>query len=223
MFPRLQTRFSVLPPVPSATPVYKGSNTTTVNETTSTFTGVDIGVAHPRRIVILAAYLGVAATSSATINGVPCVRMQHSANHEAAIFYARAPDGVTASIEITAVGSLRKAFGTYVAYPRSDIPLMWSAASATGTTDASSGKVRSQAGGFIVYVGDQNIVLGTFITTYSPETVTEDVDAQLEGISSYTWGQISSVSISSDPAKNVNLAASTSGTKRIVGASWGPA
>lgn len=212
---------STLPPVPSATVVYKGTQTTTTNETTTTWTGIDIGTPHPKRIVILAVYIGVGTSASATVNGISSYHRTQVTTHEFAIFAHQVPCGTTADIAVTAAASTRKAAAVYVAYPRNHMVLDDGTDTANSATDAVISNVKVQAGGFLIYAGGQNATLGTFTTTWTgPDAVTEDVDAQLESAASYTMGRIDTT-VSSDQ-DDLTLAESVSGTKRLVCASWGP-
>jgi hypothetical protein len=215
-------RLTQWPKAPLLTPSYQGTQTTTTDETTTTFSGIDIGLPHPDRLVILAVYHGVAASCTATVNGIPSFFRAQNTAHEVSLHAVRVPNGTTGAIAISATGSLRKACAIYIAYPARHAPWDSGTATATTTTDANVANQKLLAGGFAIYVGAQHAVLGTFTTTWNENgTVTEDVDAQLEAAASYTMGRIATVTISSDNG-DVNLAESTSGTKRLAVATWGP-
>jgi hypothetical protein len=210
-----------LPPVPSTTPVYMGTSTTTTDEATSTFTGVNIGTPHPRRMVILANYHGVAAAHSSTVNGQGFCEAQGLGSQEFSMAAFRIPDGDTATIVITATASLRKAVSVFVIYPERHLSLDRASATANTTTDANAPDIKCQSGGSIIYSGGQHATLGTFTTTWNgSDAVTESVDAQLEAAGSYTAGFIP-ITTSAD-LNDVNMAESTSGTKRLVVMSHGP-
>lgn len=222
-----------IPRVPALDPIYKGTLTTTTNETTTTWTGVDIGTPHPRRVVVLACYHGVAAAVTGRVNGVDnFVRVQNTA-HEVGILIFPCPHGWTASVEVSATSSLRKAVSVYVLYPRSFLPVDSGTATANTTSDAtvSNMQARMMWGGISntkagdvascgIYVGAQHATLGTFTTTWVPNpagaqaTVTEDVDAQLEAAGSYTMGRITKFMVGSE-LSDLTLAESVSGTKRL--------
>ena len=111
-------------PVPSLTPIYKTTLTTTTNETTTEWTGVDIGTPHPKRIVILATYHGIAAAATCTVAGFPLNSVQQNSAHEFSIMSVHVPTSeTTATITVSATGSIRKAVAIYVAYPRIIFPL----------------------------------------------------------------------------------------------------
>lgn len=212
------------PPVPSATPVYKTTLTTTTNENTTTWTGQDIGTPHRRRVVILAGYHGVAAAATGTVNGNAFAYRAQNTTHEWAIMVFEAPVGTTADITVTATSSIRKAISVYVAYPRTWMPRQVGNVSAATTTDATVSGFASIHGGFVIYAGGQHATLGTFTTTWtgtaSGDVLTEDVDAQLEAAASYTAGWVDIRS--SSASRSLTLAESTSGTKRLVLASFEP-
>lgn len=210
-----------LPKVPSTIPIYKTSVTTTTDETTSTFAGIDIGVAHPKRIVIACVYHGVVGGPTATCNGIPGYRISN-AGHEGAVFVFLVPTGTTATITVTMTGSLRKAVSVYIAYPYDPLPLDSGTSSATTTTAAAVNSFKVQKNGFFIYNGVVDAGLVTFSTTWGGgDTPTENVDAQLEAVGSYTAGLCLNT-VSSD-ASNFTMSASVSSTKRLVAASWRPA
>lgn len=206
-----------LPPVPSTVPIFKTTVTTTTDENTSTFTDVDIGVPHPLRLVILAVYQGQTNQPSSTVNGIPHQTRIHSS--EFGILSQCVPTGQTATITVTAASSVRKAVSVYVAYPRNHIPLDFAIGSAAAGSSATAADVKAQAGGFLIYSGGQNATLSTFTVTWNGvDGTSEQVDAQLEGVASYTSGLINFTQ--SSDGDDLSLAASTSGLKRIAAASW---
>lgn len=215
-------RASNPPPAPVAAPTYVSTQTTTTDQTTTTWTGLSIGVPHPRRIVIAAGYHGVAAAATAQCNGSDHYYRSQNTAHEFSLFAFFAPVGLTADISVSATGSLRKAFSIYYAYPANPLPVDDGQATANTTTNATIANLALRAGGFLVYAGGQHATLGTFTTTFPGQTVTEDVDAQLETAASYTTGRIVTASVSSD-AVTLDMAEATSGTKRLTAATWGPA
>lgn len=210
-----------LPPVPSLTPIYKGVSTTVTNEDTSTFSSIDIGVGHPKRVVIVAAYHGVAAACTVTLAGKPAYYREQNTAHEFSLHAFQVPDGVLAEIAVSATSSIRKAVAVYVAYPRNHLPLDGGTATANVGTNANVANLKVQAGGFLIYVGGQHATLGTFATTWNGvDAVTEDADAQLESAASYTMGRV--VVTESTDLSDLDLAESVSGTKRLVATTWGP-
>jgi hypothetical protein len=201
-----------LPPVPSKTVLYKGALTTTTDENTTTWSNVDIGVPHPKRIVVLAAFLGVSANPTCTVANRSFyfgVRQ-----NEFTVLAFLAPCCALADIVLTAASSIRKAVGVYVFYPDNHIQLDSGAVSAATTTDANLADLQVQKNGVLIYCGGQLATLGTFTTTWNgTDAVVEDADAQLESASSYTFGHIN---ITVDTAlSDLNMAESTSGTKRL--------
>jgi hypothetical protein len=211
-----------LPPVPSLVPIYKGTSTTTTNETTSTWTGIDIGVAHPKRIIILSVFHGVADAATATVNGIDhCHRTQDTA-HNISIFAIQVPSDTIGIVTVSAVSSVRKAVSVYVAYPENHLPMDFGTDAATLANDAVVADQKAQVDGFLIYAGAQLGTLGAFGTTWGgTESVTEDVDAQLEATSSYTMGNIQRFTVSSD-LNDVTLAETVSGAKRLAVTTWGP-
>jgi hypothetical protein len=219
---RAQTIAMVLtvPPVPSTAPIYKGTSTTTTDETDTTFSGLDIGTPHPYRLVVLGCYHGSTSAPTATINGTAANRI-YATGHECAMFWLRVPTGLTATVVVSATSSLRKAIGLYVAYPRYPLPIDFGTATANTTSDATVTNVQVQAGGFVVMAGGQHATLGAFTTTFGAQSVTEDVDAQLEAAASYSFTSVANVGTSESTA-TARLAETVSGTKRFAVASWGP-
>ena len=216
-----------IPLAPFAGVSYSTTVTTVTNENTSTFSAIDIGTPHKKRIIILAIYQGVNANvTSATVNDIEAFFKLNI--NEFSIAAVNVPDnasvsGGLATITVTAASSLRKAVSVYIAYPDNPIPLDFVTVTANTTTDANAANVKTQAGGFLVYSGGQNATLGTFTTTWNGQgsnSVVENVDAQLEATGSYTAGFINITT--SDDLGDVNMAESVSGTKRLAVASWGP-
>jgi hypothetical protein len=210
-----------IPPVPSRVCEYKGTLTTTTNEDTTTWTDVDIGTPHPKRVVVLMAYAGAAAaTSTGSINGIPLTA--EGASSVFVVGSALVPNGTTATLVLTTASSLRKAVSVYVLYPENHARIDRLTDTASGTTDAVLPNLDVVAGGTLIYAGGQNAVLGTFTTTWSgTDAVTEDVDAQLEGVASYTMGHISPISVSSNE-DDLTLAESASGAKAFIAITYGP-
>ena len=210
-----------LPPVPSRVALYKTTLTTTTNEDTTTWTGVDIGVPHPKRLIVLAAMGGANAAVTGTVNGYPAGAVFQGATTAWALLVFPVPVDTTATITVTTSGSARKTVGVYVLYPQNHIPLDWGSDSANTTTDANIANLQVQAGGCLIYAGGQVATLGTFTTTWNGvDAVTEDIDAQIEAFGSYTSGRIAVTESSS--ASDLNMAESVSGAKRLVAATWGP-
>lgn len=228
MLSRALSSALAMPAVPSRAVIYKTTLTTTTDESNSTFSSVDIGVPHPRRIIILAIFKGVATTASAWLHSSANVTKFHRAadngSHEVAIYFLPwAGNSTVETIVVGATSSLRKAVGVYIAYPYDPLPIDSGTATANTTSDATVTNMATAGGGFAIYAGCQQSTLGTFTTTWNgagAEAVTEDVDAQLESASSYTFGHIDIVQ--ADAQGDVTLAESTSGTKRLAVATWGP-
>jgi hypothetical protein len=209
-----------LPPVPSLVPIYKSTQLTNTNETTTTFAGVDIGTPHPKRLVILASFHGIAAAASGTIAGYNCHVDQQNTAHEVSIMSALVPHGTTATITVSATGSVRKAVSVYVAYPEVRERVSGGSDSAATTVDAVV-TLKAVKGGFVVYAGAQAAVLGAFTTLWSgADAVTENVDAQQEAVSSYTMGLVP-ITISSDTT-TLTLQETVSGTKRLAAVAFRP-
>lgn len=213
-----------LPKVPSLTcDLQNPLQTTATNEDTTTWTTTPIGTPHKKRMVICAVYKGVNAVGTCRINGVMATPYQQ---FEWGIFAANIPNGEgNAEFVITATTSLRKALRVYIFYPNNHMALDSGQASATTTNDAIVADMKVQAGGCLVYCGGQHATAGTppqWATTWSgTDAPTEDDDAALEGAATFTNGRISQITISSD-LDDLTMAESTSGTKRLNVATWGP-
>lgn len=213
---------SNLPPVPSAFPIYKSTQTTTTNEDTTTWTDLDIGVPHPKRLVIIAFYGGVANFTSASVNGIPCFIAVKNNAHECGILGCQVPNGTLGNLVLTCATSLRKAASIYVAYPNNWMPIDTGSDSATFLNDAVVLDIQANSGGFLIYAGCQHTATGNFTTTWSgTPPVVEDVDAQLEAAATYTMGHIN-ITGASTSANDLTMAESVTGTKRLAVASWGP-
>lgn len=209
-----------LPAVPSRTVQYMGSQTTTTDETTTTWTGQSISTPHPKRIVVITCYAGATGGADITVNGINAYHSTRSASQDFEIQAFQVPNDTTATITAVRPSSLRKAIGVYVCYPDSHAVVDFGVATATTTTDATVSNLKLIQEGCLIYCGGQTATLGTFTTTWNgSESVTEDADAQIE-VASYTWGRITGT-VSSD-LNDLTLAESTSGTKRLVVVTFGP-
>lgn len=212
--PALRTVLKKLPAVPFVGCQYKTTVTSTTDQTTTNFTGVDIGIQHPNRVVIVAAFLGVAVIGTVVVHGVG--QNINSRQNETQITIHEVPTGKTCTITITAPGSIRKAASIYIAYPAQVASILaFGTASANTTSNAIISAKKFIKNGFMVYAGAQVATLGTFTTTWDgTDAVVEDVDAQLESASSYTAGHINFTEASND-LHSLTMAASTSGTKTL--------
>lgn len=198
---------------------FKTTLTQTVDETTTTWNSVDIGAEHPNRIIILAMFLGVSVNATSQVHGVGNNTRSRSA--EAQVNTHKVPTGTSVTITVSAVGSLRKAVGVYVAYPK-DITRNPGSGSGNTNTPATNTPIIAIKNGFLVYAGSQVITLGTFTTTSNgTDAVTEDVDAQIESASSYTFGHINFTESHSN--RTLTLTQSTSGTKQLASITMGEA
>jgi hypothetical protein len=188
---------------------------TTVDETTTTFTGVDIGLPHPDRVVVAAIFKGGTNNASGTLNGVDGWRINNTAAHEWDILTFKYPfPDITATLVVNVTSSIRKAVSIYVAYPGDPIETDSGSATANTTTNANIANLEVWNGGCLIYCGGQAATLGTFTTTWTgPDAVVEDVDSQLETAASYTAGHINITRSSTQD--DLDLAESTSGTKRL--------
>jgi hypothetical protein len=210
-----------VPPAPFTGCVYKSTQTTTTDETTTTWTGVDIGAPHPDRIVVLGIFLGIDAAMTVTVNGyAECLQRRQNSF---AMSYHRIPTGTTATIVVSATGSARKAVSVFVAYPGNPVPLDVGADTRTGTTNATIANLKTQVGGCLIYEGGQLAVsTGNFTTTWvsGTDAVTEDIDTTFESASCYTAGHINLTV--SESAATLNMGESVSGSKQLVAMSFGP-
>ncbi len=239
----LATSLATLPagpyPLSSSNP-YLGTQTTTTDETTSTFTGVDIGLPHPLRVIVLAVYHGVAAACTATVAGIDAYFREQNTAHEFSVHAMQVPNGVTADITVSAVGSARKAVSVFAIYPRSHVPVDSGTATANTTTNATVSDLQtigaaysysgntfvSVLGAQLIFSGGQNATLGAFTTTFTGGmlVVAESVDAQLEGVASYTagYGRTNGGFDAASSSGDVTLAETVSGTKRLVAVIFQP-
>lgn len=198
-------------------PVYSTTLTTTTDETTTTWTGVDIGPEHPKRIVILAMHQGVAASATGIVNGSNFFFRSQNGAHEFALLAFFAPVRTLADISVSATGSIRKEVSVYYAYPRSHMPVGYGNATANTATNATISPLYISGGGFLVYAGGQHATLGAFTVTKTNVTIDEDVDAQYESASSFTSG---SGLASQLGVADLVLAETVSGTKRVTAGCW---
>jgi hypothetical protein len=214
----LQRYQSVLavPPVPFRGAQFVAVQTTTTNETTTTFTGYNIGTPHPFRVVCVCAYVAVDAAITVRINGT----LAHAVRqNELQMAWLCVPQGTTADVEVSSVGSLRKSVAVYILYPTGHMPLSKVTQTQGATTDITFTNLHVSGGGCVIYCISQ-AVLGTFTATWGGiDAVVEDSDAQLEASSSVMFGHINITQSSN--TNTLTLAESTSGNKRGARVIWG--
>jgi hypothetical protein len=134
-----------LPAAPFSGCQYQTTVTTTADENSSTFTGVNIGTPHPKRLIILGIFQGVAAdVTVASVNGIDfCFKNRFN---EWCIAACLVPNGTLGDIVVTAASSVRKAVSVWVGYPSNPIPLDFGSATANTTSDANVADQKVQAG-----------------------------------------------------------------------------
>src|SRR4051812_42067161 len=115
--PALRTVLKKLPKPPFVGCQYKTTLTDTANATLSTWSSVDIGVEHPNRVIIIAAFVGVSAVATSVVHGVDYSQRARLAEDQ--ITSHLVPTGKSVTITVSAAGSIRKAVSVYVAYPAS--------------------------------------------------------------------------------------------------------
>ncbi len=210
-----------LRPVPSLVPIYMSTQTTTTDETATSWADIDIGVPHPKRAVILAAYVGVAgAALNMTVNGHQIRDAAITSAFQVGVIPV--PDGATATITLSYPSSLRKAVSVYVYYPAKPFALSSGVDTAAATTNGNVPSLHAQAGGCLIYAGGQNATAGsTWTTTWGgAESVVEDVDAASEATGSYTTGHIV---FTGSSVNALDMAETVSGSKQLAAATFGPA
>lgn len=213
---------ATLPPVPVKTVTYKTTLTTTTDETTTTWTSVDIGTPHPKRVVILAVIAGTSGTpTSVTVNGI--TQYHRTSQTNVILTCYQVPNGTTADIVVSLSGSLRKAVGVYVFYPEQNLVMGFGGQTASAGSAATVANIRCQAGGALFYAVQQSATSGSFTTTWNGaggETLVEDVDAVLESADTYTWGHVDITR--SDTQGDVSASPGVNGSKSIVAITLGP-
>jgi len=209
------------PPVPSRSPVYKTTLTTTTNETTTTWTGAEIGTEHPLRIIILGIYGGVSAAITATVNDIP--PFYSLRNGQSAVLAFQVVSGITATIVVSATASERKAVHVYVAYPHSHTPLDSASGSASTTNPVALTDVKTIAGGFAIVAGRANGgSTGAVSCTWSGNgTITEDYDSVMEATATPGAYRVHTITESGDSGDG-SFTCTGSNTKNAVMVSWGP-
>lgn len=213
-------------PVPSLVPIFKGIQSSTADVAASNsydFLGVDIGTAHPKRIVIVGSINPSGLTSNPTVNGVAITNRESDGSADGFnIGSIAVPTGTTADISVPiALGTaLRCVVAVWIAYPASATPIGNDDGTATGTTNATADNVSIVPGGFLVAWGGQQSTVGSFTGSWSgADTPSEEVDATIEAATSYAaWTMPTTEALATG---DFTLAASASGIKKILAVSWG--
>jgi hypothetical protein len=216
-----------LPPVPSLTPIYKATQTTTTDETATTFTFSDIGTQHPKRVLVIGYMAGVGAVASTvTCNGMTPVGWEDNTNgtRYSDMYVFKVPTGDTAAITASTVGSLRKAVHLWVFYPNKPHPVSVQQANAAANVAMVASALTVQAGGALFYVAASVTSSSiTWTTTWAgTESVVEDADAILESGSSYSAGHINILASStSDLTMTGTLTTAKQGSALVLGPAYG--
>lgn len=215
-------------PVPSAVPIYKTTLTSTSNVASGssyTFSTVDVGVAHSKRIVIIGHISPSGSTGIPLIGGTSATNV--ASDGSAAGFnlsVAPAPTGTTLDIEIPIIAgtAARCVVAVWIAYPNSitKVDSGNDTSGASGTTDAVASDIAVVPGGFLIAWGGQISTVGSFTGTWSGiDTPVEDVDATLEATTSYAGWSMATTETAS--GGDFTMAESVSGQKELCVASWG--
>lgn len=214
-------------PVPSAVPIWKGLFSDTANKSSGqsyAFDDVDVGTAHANRLVIIGtagnSYIAIGAP---TINGVAMDLVAGPGAGDFTLWQKVVASGTTADFSIPAgfTGALRCIIGVWVAYPNSSTKVDSGHTQATSTTNAVVSDVEVVDDGFQIAWGGQLATVGSFTGTWNgADTPTEDTDQTIEsGTSVAAWSMPTTENLTTG---DFTMAASASGTKRVVVASWGP-
>ena len=204
--------------------VYKTTLTSTTNVAiagTYTFSTVDIGTAATNRVVVVGHMCASGTNNTMTIGGVAATRV--TKNGAASIYAAIVPTGTTGDIIVTVAdaSAARIALIVWVGYTRDAVTGLDSGSdSASGTTDAVASDIAIKPGGFVCAIGAQfNTPGSSFTGTWSGvDSVTENVDAELESASCYA-GFLIATTVDSTTG-DFTLAEGVSGTKQLAVVSY---
>jgi hypothetical protein len=213
------------PGVPSSTVTYKTTLTDTANKTvgnTYTFSAVDIGTAHEKRLVHVGFY-PYSSVHTMTIGGVAAVLVENEENFS--LFQASVPTGTTADIIVTAGGSMsRCVLVVWIGYPDNATRRFADSDEQDDVTPIAilvngNGVV---SGGYVLAFGGYPSGLATHTGTWTGvDTPAENVDAQIESATSYAGYSIATTETSASLI--FTLTGSISGDKKLVVAAYGAA
>lgn len=199
---------------------FSSTLTRTIDETATTWTGVDLKLPHPDRVILFMCHHGAnAAPNSASLNGTPCLLLQTITSYSTYMIHY--PEPVTTGTFVFSVtGSIRKGVGVYVLYPRSPVPLEVGQVNAAGTSDAVYTDCEVQAGGCMIHMCGSLSSNVTFTTpTWSGvDTPVEQYDTALETASGFTHGY--TLITRSSVLDDLTVAVSGTSTRRLLVASF---
>lgn len=163
-------------------------------DTSTTPSPVDIGAAHPDRVVILAIYSNPTSTGTlvARVNGYEAYISERVLSFFITCHKVPTTD-TKAIISVTLTGSTRKAVGVYAAYPANLLPIdRNNAQDGSNTTSPTvTPTVSCIAGGCSVTCGGAGTNGVTFTLSNSgTDNTTTDRNASLAGAITYCWGSL---------------------------------
>ncbi len=198
---------------------YKTTLTDTTNVSiggTYTFTAVDIGTASANRVVVVGQVAPSGTNNTITVGGTSCTLIVK--NGAASLYAAKVASGATADIIVTVASAScsRIALPVWVGYTSDIATGLDSGATNAGTTSSAVvSDIEVAPGGFLCAVGTQFNTSGSTLSgSWSgTDSITENVDSELEGTSIYGGYLIASTTQSSTTG-DFTLTASLSGSKQ---------
>lgn len=201
-------------------PEFLGIEAATANvASTRTYSGKGLGTAHDDRLIVVGVYETQTVTG-VTIAGVTATKIDDELTFS--IWAAEVPSGTSGNIVTTYTGtSSAGALARYAIYPATATALDFVSVSASTTNNAVGSNLEVAAGGIAIYFGGQAGAVSTFTTTWSGSdtVVQDDTSESIEAAASATCGHI--LTTVSDATLDMTMAASLSGSKSLVAASWG--
>lgn len=208
---------------------FKSNNTSSVDLAAGadrTFSAVNIGTPHAKRLVILNihAYGLSAAQITVTVGGIEASKLAPDVGGFAWIYTALVPSGETADIVIhngSGSNSVRQAAAVFVGYPDDPTPVDAVGVSATTTNNAVISSLEVRAGGFVVWNYEQYNTTGNVDVTWNGvDAVVESYDSPIESITTWAGGYLLTTVDTTDD--DLTASETTSGFKGLLAATWGP-
>lgn len=220
---RFQPRFK-LGGIPFAGSVFIGEQSTTTNETTTTFNfSLAAAPPHPLRVLVACGVGPGDVAGTCTFDGAAADVTMNNASRNICMFTKSFPTETDVDLALTMnVNAARKAIGLFAGYWASATPITSDDAQGLTTNPANCTPIDTVPGCSVIYVAACNAVLTTMSPNWSgADTEVEEHDAQIEATSTFCFGHVPLVTETLDDA-TMAISSANSATKRAWTLSIGP-
>ena len=205
---------------------FRGQYKTLSTASSHTLTDCDIGIPHPKRVVVVSSFGRAVTTTGVTIGGVAAtaaINYTAVASCFASIWYASVPTGAIGDITVThVISNVGAQISVWAGYPDSPTPVD-ALGNGSGGSNFTLTDLAKTAGGFAVFhqvantTGAVNNLTGT-----GPETIVKDWEGNAF-VDTLTYAFISSYSFvvtATSTTEDYTFTSTTSNNESGIGATW---